>query len=211
MTITFYDFPMAPSPRRARILLAEKNVPHETVVIDLRTQEQLSEEFKAVNPACTVPVLKLEDGTVFTQNSGIAAYLEAQYPNPPMLGVTPIEKGLVASWSFKAEFEGLMAVADALRNSAPSMKDRATTGPVNWPQIPELAERGRGRLALFFDVLDERLEGREFVAIDQFSLADITAIVAVDFARVIKLQPQEHQQNLNRWRASLSDRPSLAL
>ena len=211
MIITFYDFPMAPSPRRARILLAEKNVPHETVIIDLATAEQLGDAYRAINPACTVPALKLDDGTVLTQNSGIAAYLEEAFPEPPMLGTSAAEKGLVADWSSKAEMEGLLAVAEALRNKSPGMKNRALTGAHDYVQIPELAERGMQRLARFFDMLDERLEGREYLAIDSFSLADITAVVAVDFAPIVKMKPQEQHSNILRWRQGLADRPSLSM
>jgi glutathione S-transferase len=210
MSLTFYDCPTAPSPRRARILLAEKNVPHTTVNIDLKTGEQLSDAFRAINPACTVPALKMEDGTVLTENAGIAAYLEAAFPTPALLGSTPEEKGLVASWNAIIEFEGLIAAAEALRNSSPGMKGRAITGPDNYAQIPELAERGRARLQKFLDKLDARLEGREFIAIDSFSNADITALVVVDFAAWIKIKPQEQHKNLNRWRAAMHARPSMA-
>lgn len=211
MSITFYDFSMAPSPRRARILLAEKGVPHDTVIIDLGAAEQLGDAYRAINPSCTVPALKLEDGTVLTENAGIAAYLEAAYPNPPMLGVTAEEKGLVANWVAKVEFEGFISVADALRNSAPLMKDRALTGPTNWAQISELAERGLLRLRSFFEMLDVHLEGREYVAIDDFSYADIVAAVVVDFSRVVKVVPEEKHKNLRRWREQLNQRPSMAL
>jgi len=207
----FYDCITAPSPRRARIFLNEKQAPHEVVNVDLMKAEQLSDEFKLVNPSCTVPVLKLDDGTLLTENSGIAAYLESAFPNPPLLGSTDAEKGLVASWNSKIEFEGLYAVAEALRNSSPMMKGRAITGDTNYDQIPELAERGLARLNAFFNKLDAHLEGREFIAIDRFSNADISAVVAVDFARIVKVTPQEHQTNLIRWRSDLADRPSLAV
>ena len=138
MTLKFYDFPMAPSPRRARILLAEKNVPHEAIIVDMMKAEQLGDEYRTINPLCTIPALKLENGIVLTENAGIAAYLEEQYPDVPMLGSSSIEKGLIANWNAICEFQGLAAVAEALRNSSPGMKDRAITGPVNWPQIPEL-------------------------------------------------------------------------
>lgn len=205
----FYDCLTAPSPRRARIFLHEKQAPHEVVYIDLMKAEQMSDEFKLINPSCTVPVLKLDDGTILTENSGIAAYLESAFPNPPLLGLTDAEKGLVASWNSKIEFEGLYAIAEALRNSSPMMKGRAITGAINYEQIPELAERGLARANAFFDKLDAQLEGREFVAIDNFSIADISAVIAVDFARVVKIRPQEQHQNVIRWRTSLADRPSL--
>ncbi len=207
----FYDCLTAPSPRRARIFLHEKQAPHEVVNIDLTKAEQLSDEFKLINPSCTVPVLKLDDGTLLTENSGIAAYLESAFPNPPLLGSTSAEKGLVAAWNSQIEFQGLYAVAEALRNSSPMMKGRAITGANNYDQIPELAERGKARLSVFFDKLDARLAGREFIAIDDFSIADISAVVAVDFARIIKMKPQDHHKNILRWRSDLSDRPSLSV
>lgn len=209
MSLVLYDYTMAPSPRRARILLAEKNVPHEKVQINLMAGEHLGDAYRAINPCCTVPALKLEDGTVLGDNAGIAAYIEAAYPEPNMLGSTPAERGLVASWNSRVEFEGMMAVAEALRNSAPGMKDRALTGAANFAQIPELAARGIARLQAFMDMLDARLAGREFVAIDRFSWADITAIVTVDFARVVRVKPQEGHANLKRWRALVSARPSM--
>jgi glutathione S-transferase len=207
----FYDCLTAPSPRRARILLHEKQVPHEVVNIDLMKAEQLSDEFKLINPSCTVPVLKLDDGTILTENAGIAAYLESAFPNPAMLGSSDVEKGLVASWNAKIEFEGLYAAAETLRNSSPMMKGRAITGATNYDQIPQLAERGFARLNAFFEMLDNRLEGRDFIATNNFSLADVSAVVVVDFARVVKVIPQEHQKNLLRWRSELSKRPSLSV
>lgn len=209
--ITLYDYPMAPSPRRARILLAEKGVAHDTVVVDLRANEQIGDAFRAINPQCTVPALRLDDGSVLTDNAGIAAYLEAQFPDPPLLGTTAAEKAEIASWNWRIEFEGLLAIAEALRNSAPAMKERALTGPVNYPQIPELAQRGLTRLGHFFDALNSRLADRETVATDRFSLADITAVVAVDFARVVRVKPSEAHPHLLRWRAAMAQRPSMAL
>jgi glutathione S-transferase len=210
--ITFYDCKTAPSPRRTRILLAEKGVPHETVQVDLARGEQLGDAFRAINPQCTVPALRLEDGTVLTDNAGITAYVEARWPEPPLLGRTPAEKAEVASWHWRSEFEGLMAIAEALRNGSPAMANRALPGPVDYAQIPELAARGRARVERFVETLERRLEGRDFVATDRFSLADITAVVAVDFARIVKIKPDpERHPNLTRWRALLATRPSVSL
>ena len=209
--ITLYDCATAPSPRRARILLAEKGVAHETVQVDLRSAEQLGSAFRHINPQCTVPALRTEDGIVLADNAAITAYLEARYPEPPLLGITPDEKAQIASWNWRAEFEGLLAVAEALRNSAPSMANRALTGQANYPQIPELAQRGLVRLQHFFAMLDKRLAGRDFIATDRFSVADITAVVAIDFARVVKIKPGEQHPHLQRWRAAMALRPSMTL
>jgi len=209
--ITFYDCSTAPSPRRARILLAEKGVVHETIQVDLKNGEQLSPAYRLINPLCTVPTLRIDSGLILTDNAAITAYLEAAYPEPALLGSTPEEKAEIASWNWRAEFEGLLAIAEALRNSSPAMKQRALPGPVNYPQIPELAERGLERVRQFFGVLNERLAERDFIAAHRYSIADITAVVAVDFARVVKIKPDEQYPNVQRWRAGLAQRPSLSL
>ncbi|ABM39849.1 glutathione S-transferase family protein [Polaromonas naphthalenivorans] len=209
--ITLYDCATAPSPRRARIFLAEKGVAHETVQVDLRNSEQLSDAYQNINPQCTVPALRTEEGTVLTDNAAITAYLEARYPEPPLLGTTPHEKAKIASWNWRIEFEGLLAVAEALRTSAPSMANRALPGQMDYPQIPELAQRGVARVQQFFVMLNERLAERDFIATDSFSLADITAVVAVDFARVVRIKPGEQHPHLQRWRAAMAQRPSMSV
>jgi len=213
--ITLYDCATAPSPRRARILLAEKGITHETVQIDLRAGEQLAESFRKINPQCTVPALRIEEGgeegRVLTDNAAIAAYLEARYPQPPMLGVTPLERAEIASWNWRVEFEGFLAIAEALRNSSPTMINRALAGPVNYAQIPQLAERGLARLQQFLVDLNDRLQDQEFIAAQRFSIADITAVVAVDFARIVKIKPDERHPHLLRWRSAMARRPAMAL
>ena len=209
--ITLYDCATAPSPRRARILLAEKGVAHQTVQVDLRNGEQLSDAYRKVNPQCTVPALRTDEGLLLTDNAAIAAYLEALYPQPPLLGSTAQEKAEIASWNWRIEFEGLLAIAEAMRNSAPAMANRALPGPVDYPQIPELAQRGLARVQQFFVALNDRLADRDFIATDRFSIADITAVVAVDFARVVKVKPGEQHPHLQRWRAAMAQRASMSL
>jgi len=119
--ITLYDCATAPSPRRARIFLAEKGVAHETVQVDLRAGEQLGEAYRSINPLCTVPALRTDDGLLLTDNAGIAAWLEARFPEPALFGTTPAEKGEIASWNWRVEFDGLLPIAEAMRNSAPTL------------------------------------------------------------------------------------------
>jgi len=210
--ITLYDCATAPSPRRARILLAEKGVSHETVQVDLRSGEQLGDAYRKINPQCTVPALREdEEGLLLTDNAAITAYLEARYPEPPLLGRTPAEKAEIASLNWRVEFEGLLSIAEAMRNSAPAMANRALPGPVDYPQIPELAQRGLAKLQQFFATLNDRLAGRDFIATDRFSVADITAVVAVDFGRVVKVKPDERHPHLQRWRLAMAQRPSMSL
>ena len=180
----------------------------QTLVFDLGTAQALVGivllGHNLATGACTVTV----EGA---DNAAITAYVEARFPQPPLLGRTPAEKAEIASWNWRVEFEGLMAIAEALRNSAPAMAGRALPGPVDYPQIPALAERGLVRVQQFFFMLDERLAGRDFVAGAEFSVADITALVAVDFARVLRLRPGEQHPQLLRWRAAMALRPSMAL
>ncbi len=208
--ITLYDCSTAPSPRRARILLAEKGIVHDTVNIDLAHGEQLGDSYRAINPQCTVPALRTEEGSLLTDNAAIAAYLEASVPEPPLMGRTPLEKAEIASWNWRIEFEGLMAIAEALRNSSPAMANRALPGPVDHAQIPELAARGLRRVQLFFDTLNEHLADRHTIASSGFSIADITATVAVDFARVVRVKLGDAHPNLQRWRAAMALRPSFS-
>jgi len=207
--ITLYDCATAPSPRRARLLLAEKGVAHETVEVDLRHGEQLGDAYRRINPQGTVPALRTDEGLLLTDNAAITAYLEARFPQPPLLGSTPQEKAEIASWNWRIEFDGLLAVAEALRNSAPAMANRALPGPVDYPQIPALAQRGLARVQQFFVTLNEHLAGRDFIAADRFSIADITAVVAVDFARVVKVRPGEQHPHLQHWRSAMAQRPSM--
>jgi glutathione S-transferase len=211
MTITLYDCATAPSPRRARILLAEKGVAHDTVQVDLKTGEQLGAAYRLLNPQCTVPALRTDEGVVLADNAAITAWLEARYPQPPLLGVSPEDKAEIASWNWRVEFDGLLPIAEALRNGSPAMSNRALPGPVDYAQIPELAQRGQARVQQFFATLDARLTGREFIAAGQFSIADITAVVAVDFARVVKIRADERFPNVQRWRAAMALRPSMSL
>lgn len=208
----FYDCATAPSPRLVRIFIAEKGLGDhiETVEVNLREGAQMTPEFRAINPNCTVPVLETDDGTRFLSTQGCWRYLEAAFPEPPLLGRTAEEQGRVADLAWWAEMEGFMAVGEALRNSAPRLKDRALVGPHNYAQIPELAERGRQRIPRFFAWLDEILADSAFLAGDAFSAADIAALVAVDFAGWLNFELPEGAANARRWHAAVSARPSAA-
>ena len=204
----FYDCATAPNPRRARMVLAEKGLSPDVRQVDLRADEHRSPAFLAVNPRGTVPVLVTDEGTVLTENHGIAAYLEARFPEPPLIGRTPDETGLVWMWTAIAEQQGGQPIGEALRNGSPAMAGRALPGAVDYAQIPELAERGRARTARFFDLLEDRLTESPFLAGDAFTLADLTAYVFVDFARVIRMRPEDRHAATRAWMARIAERPS---
>jgi glutathione S-transferase len=204
-----YDCTTAPSPQRVRIFLAEKGVDIPLVQVDLREQEQLGDAFRAINPDCTVPVLELDDGTRISEIFAICQYLESQFPEPVLMGRDALEQAMVSMWNSKIEQNGIAALAETLRNRARGMQDRALPGPVNLPQIPELVERGRKRAETFFDRLDSQLGHNEFVTGDQFTMADITAYVMVQFAGWSKISIPESQKHLQRWYNTVSKRPSV--
>jgi len=204
----FYDCATAPSPRRVRIFLAEKGISVPTVQVDLRNNEQLTEAFRAINPDATVPALELDDGTHINDAIGICVYFEAVHPPPPLMGESAEEKALIAAWQREVERNGFYAVMEAFRNSVPGLKDRALPGPHNYAQIPALAERGRLRVAHFYEQMNARLGASEFVAGPRYSVADITALVTVDFAARARLPIPDACIDLRRWHAQVSARPS---
>lgn len=207
----FYDCKTAPSPRRVRMFIAEKGIELPTVQVDLGAGEQLTDEFKKINPRCTVPVLQLDDGTCLNDTLAICHYLESQFPEPDLMGRDGREQALVLNWHEQTNSEGFLAGAEALRNFARGFKDRAVTGPENFEQIPALAERGRKRLEIFMNVLDNRLAESPYVALDRFTMADIGAYVCVEFAAWVKLPVRENWENIRRWYDGIAQRPSASV
>ena len=207
----FYDCAPAPSPRRVRIFIAEKGMEIPTVEVDLRDHEQHGDAFATINPHRTVPVLELDDGRRITNTAGICAYLEALQARPALLGETPIEKARIAEMEWRMETQGMMAVGEALRNRARGFRGRALTGAAGFEQIPELAERGLRRIDLYFEELDSILADGPFVAGERFSIADITALVSVDFAGWVKKRLPEQAVHARRWYESVNARPSARL
>jgi glutathione S-transferase len=203
-----YDCTPAPSPRRVRIFLAEKGITVPTVQVDLYKGEQFSDGFRAINPGCTVPVLELDDGTRIADAVGICVYFEAVRPAPPLMGGDPQGKAIVVAAQRRAERDGFYAMVEAFRNFTPGMKGRALAGPDGYEQIPELAARGRARVLRFFEAMEVELAGRAFVCGSDYSIADITTLVTVDFAKWIKLAIPDECVNLRRWYDEVSARPS---
>lgn len=206
----FYDCHTAPSPRRVRIFIAEKGLDIPTVQVDLRKGEHLTETFRVLNPWCTVPVLELDDGTAISEAVAVCRYLEEAHPEPPLMGVDARDRAVVAMWEHRFEIDGFLAVTEAFRNQARGLAGRALTGPDGAEQIPELAQRGRRRVERFFAVLDEQLAHHPFVAGERYTIADITAQVAVDFAGWIKMSLPPECRHATDWYRRVSQRPSAA-
>lgn len=205
-----YTFPPAPSPRRVHLFLAEKALEIEQVHVDLRKGEHLTAGFAAINPALSVPALVLDDGTCLCESVAICDYLESIKPEPALIGPAGRERALVFERNHWVESNGLVAVMEGFRNRSRAMVDHALTGPRVVPQIPELADRGIKRFGWFLEDLDRLLQDCEFIAGPRFSMADITALVTLEFAgwAIRQAVPPELLQ-LQRWHATVSNRPAI--
>ncbi|MGQ0530301.1 MAG: glutathione S-transferase family protein [Panacagrimonas sp.] len=199
---------MAPSPRRVRIFLAEKGVTLETVQVDLMNGENLKPDFLRISPRGTVPVLLLDDGTCIDETVPICRYIEELYPDPPLMGTDARSRALIATRVRHIEWDGFLPGAEAFRNASPAFADRGIPGVTGVPAIPELAKRGRAGLSRFFGRLEAMLTDSDFIAGDQFSIADITGLCVVDFARWVKLGVPESHTHTRRWYEQVSSRPS---
>ena len=202
-----FTYPQAPSPQRVHLFLAAKGMDIEQEVVDIRAGEHLQPEFARRHPDCTVPALELDDGTILGQSAAICRYLEDIQPDPPLLGATPQQRARIHDRDHWVEMNGLLAVMEGFRNAAAGMKDRALSGQRPVAQIPELAERGRQRFDWFMHDLDAMLSHSRYVAGDEFSVADITALVTVDFGlRALKTGIPDHCKSLKRWHEGMQAR-----
>ena len=190
--------------------MAEKGIEGvEIIQIDLGdNRENVGEEYRSINPSCTVPALVLEDGTLISESVAICRYFEEIQPNPPLMGRDAKEKAVVEMWQRQVELQGYMPAGEAFRNYNKRFAGRALAGNDSYEQIPELVTRSRTRVERFFNLLNDHMESRKFIASDVFSIADITAYVMVDFAGWSKMGITESQTHLKRWYESIKARPS---
>jgi glutathione S-transferase len=206
-----YQSNASPNSRRVRIFLAEKGISMPIVPVDLAAREQFSDAYAVINPRRVVPALVLEDGTTIGEVPAIQRYLEEIHPEPRLLGATPKTKAEVAMWDRRVEQEGFASVMEAVRNAVPALKSRAIAGPHDYEQIPALVERSKARVLNFYADFNVRLAGVRFMAGDEFSVADITAVVTIDFStRAAGLPVPEEHTALRGWYETVSGRPSMA-
>jgi len=194
-----FTYDPAPNPRRVNLFIAYKGIELPTEQVDLRKHEQFSPHFQAINPRCVVPTLQLDDGGALCDGIAICWYLEKLYPQRPLFGTDPLRQAQILSWDQFIFTDGFLAVAESLRNHSEAFKHRAVPGAEKIEQIPELVERGRKRLQIFFWALEQHLQDRQFIVGDELSFADIDAFVTVDFAAWIKEKVPQNCPNLQRW------------
>ena len=206
----FYDFRGAPSPTKVRIVIAEKNVEIPTETVDLREREQQKETYRQINPASTVPMLELDDGTRLTESLAIAHFLDDTYPEPNLMGHDAKERALVLQWHDIATLEGYLGVQELLRNGSEFFKGRALPGPVPYEQIPALVERGRKRIGVFIDKLEKQLTECKYLACEHYTYADIAAYVTVGFAkRTLGEDPTVGHAQVANWVETIAARPAV--
>jgi len=194
-----YTFDPAPNPRRLALFLQLKGIAIETQQIDLMAGEQFTDDFRRINPMSTVPALVLDDGTLLTEVIGMYTYLEACYPQRPLMGTTALERAEVISWCHRV-FSGLMlAIAGVMRNRSRSFANRALPGALNLPQIPELAERGLLQVKHILPELDKHLASSTWLTGDTFTAADIDLLCGIDFLSWIKESVPAECTHLNAW------------
>ena len=197
-----YDGGRAPNPRRVRIFLAEKEITVPSEQVDLGSLQQRSEAYTAINPMQRVPALVLDDGTVIAESIAICRYFEALQPDPPLFGRGAIEQALVEMWNRRTELHLFLPVSAVFRHLHPAMAQMEV------PQVAEWGEANKPRVLAFLQFLDGELKSRRYIAGKDFTVADITAMIAVDFMRVSKLTVPDDLVHVRRWHDAVSARPS---
>jgi glutathione S-transferase len=209
--VQLYDMKMAPNPRRVRIFLAEKCVSVPLVEVDVQAGRNLEPAFLAINPRGVVPTLVLDDGRMLDESIAICRYFEGLHPEPNLFGRDPWEAADVERWQRRMEFEGMFGIAAAFRNTAPAYAGRSMPGTAGGgDQLPALAERGRKQALGWLDALEIRMAGREWLASDRYTVADITALVCLDFAKWVGLRAGDAHPSVVSYLARLKSRPSAA-
>lgn len=198
-----YETSTAPSPRRVRIFLAEKGLLDKVTFeqLDIQAGENITPEFRLKNPIAKVPVLELDDGSYISESVAICRYFEALYPENPLMGVTPKEQAEIEMWQRRCEIYFFNIVGMGFQHTTGYFADRMQPNK-------EWGEQCVKGAAKFFRVLEAQLSQNEFIAGDSYSIADITALVTVDFARVIKVRISEDMPNVLRWYEAVKQRPS---
>ncbi|MCZ6804794.1 MAG: glutathione S-transferase [Proteobacteria bacterium] len=204
-----YNWDPAPNPRRALIFINEKGI--DIPIEQVGTPDMaLSSEYLAQTSHGLVPLLELDDGTQIGEAMAICRYLEEVFPDPPLMGIDAVDKGIVEMWERKADMEGMHAASEVFRNAHPKFADRGLPGqcqdPI--PQIPELVERGKARVQRFFNKIDQQLADNPFLAGPCFTVADITAFCTIDFCKWSEINIPDDCKNVSRWYDEVASRPS---
>ncbi len=200
----YYHTPRAPNPRRTQIFMAEKGIEIETVDVNLIEGEHRQADYLDRAGSPQVPALELEDGTVLVESPTICRYLEAVWPEPNMLGRDPLETAVIDMWQRRIELRLMLTIAQCFRHTNPHMAGLED-------QCPDWGEVNAGRIDDRLAELDRQLQGREWIAADRLTIADITGVVSVDFLRLIRREVPDEMTALRDWHTRMRARPSTVL
>ncbi|MFZ1103906.1 MAG: glutathione S-transferase [Hyphomicrobiaceae bacterium] len=192
----------APNPRRVRIFLAEKGISVSFEELDLMQGALKTPEFTEKNWFQRVPVLILDDGTSISETVAICRYFEELQPEPALFGKGALGRATVEMWSRRMELGLFLGVAQAFRHLHPAMAH------LEVPQVAAWGEANKPRVLEVLGFLDRELANRQYIAGEAFSVADITALVSLDFMRPARIQRPPELKNLERWYQEASARPS---
>lgn len=204
----FYDCLNAPNPRRVRIFIKEKGLDIPSGEVDIFSGENLKKDYLSKNIWGLCPALELDDGTIISEAPAICGYLDDIHPEPPLFGSNPVERAQVISLDRHMELSGMQSLAYAFRNSHPDFSERGVGGRQGDKAIPELVERGRNGVKVFFERLEKQLSNSEFIAGNFYSLADITGLVVIDFAKFVEFEIPDSHNNTKKWYEKISSRPA---
>ena len=197
-----YNSSLAPNPRRLRIFVAEKGLKIPTEEVDIFTGKNRTPEMLAKNPAGGLPFIELDDGTHLAESVAICRYLEGLHPEPNLMGKDNREQAFIEMWNRRMELNLFAVASRAFQHTNELFKARIK-------QFPEYGETQRETVKQQLQWLDAQIGNKPFIAGDRFTIADITALVGVDFAVQAAGVPMDPSlKNLARWHQSVSSRPS---
>ncbi len=197
-----YEESTAPNARRVRMFLAEKGVSGlEYVHVGLKSGDNISSEFRKKNPLAKIPVLELDNNEYISESMAICRYFEALNPENPLMGQSPFEQATIEMWQRRCEISFMNIVGMGFQHSTGYFSDRMNP-------IKEWGEECLKQAKVFMVFLNDQLKDREFVAGQAFSVADITAFTAIEFARVVKVRIEDDHVDLLRWYKNIKSRPS---
>jgi len=200
-----YDVTAAPNPRRVRIFAAEKGIELELVPVDMAKAEHKTPEFLKKHPSGKIPALETDDGQFLGESVAICRYLEALHPEPNLFGSTAYELGRIEMHNRILELEFWTQIGISWVNGPVVAK----MAPGRFKQNPAAKEASDKNVHAFYKRMDRELAERDFMAGDRYTVADITALSGVDFARgMVGLPPEESLSNLWAWHTRVSERPS---
>ncbi|MCI0752641.1 FtsZ-binding protein FzlA [Teichococcus vastitatis] len=195
-----YQLPLSPASRKVRLVLGEKRIPFE-----LRAERvwERREEFLALNPAGTVPVLAEENGLVLADSYAICEYLDEAYPEVQLLGRTLGERAEVRR--LVAWFDGKFA-REVTENLLYEKQMKRLLGRGN-PDAGAI-RAGYANLKPHLDYLGWLAETRIWLAGNTLSLADLAAaahLSALDYIGDIDWALNDAAKD---WYARVKSRPA---